>query len=87
MSLHQVLTILLRRSWIVVLTFLTTVCLAGAILFLVPGRYDATATATVDPGDNPLAEGASGAAAIGMMEGIWLNSCRASGWLSTSRKD
>ena len=41
MSISQVLVILLRRGWIVVLALLTTVIVAGSVLLFVPGRYDA----------------------------------------------
>jgi len=56
-SVSQVLVILLRRGWIVVLTFLTTMVVAGGVLLFVPGRYDAIATASIDPGDiDPISE-------------------------------
>ena len=49
-SVGQVLVILWRRGWIVALTFLTAMIVAGAILLFVPARYDAEATASIDPG-------------------------------------
>ena len=49
-SVGQVLVILWRRGWIVALTFLTAMIVAGAILLFVPSRYDAEATASIDPG-------------------------------------
>jgi succinoglycan biosynthesis transport protein ExoP len=68
-SVSQILVILLRRSWIVLLALLTTVCVAGGVLLFVPGRYDATATASMDPGNlDPLAEG-GGLGAIGLIQG------------------
>jgi uncharacterized protein involved in exopolysaccharide biosynthesis len=68
-SIGQVLYILLRRSWIIALTLICSLAVAGAILKLVPGRYDASATASIDPGNvNPL-EGGGAAPAIGMMQG------------------
>ena len=57
MSVSQILVILLRRAWIVVLTLLTTVIVAGGVLLFVPGRYDAVATASIDPGNiDPLSD-------------------------------
>ena len=50
MSVSQILVILLRRGWIVVLSLLTTMIVAGGVLLFVPGRYDAIATASIDPG-------------------------------------
>ena len=57
MSISQVLVILLRRGWIVVLALLTTMIVAGGVLLFVPGRYDAVATASIDPGNvDPISE-------------------------------
>jgi uncharacterized protein involved in exopolysaccharide biosynthesis len=50
MSIHQILYILWRRIWILALAFATTLATAGALLLLLPARYDATATAEVDAG-------------------------------------
>jgi polysaccharide biosynthesis transport protein len=74
MSMGQVLEILWRRSWIVALTFLTAIVVAGAVLFFVPGRYDAIATASIDPGSiDPVTEtGSNGSTAIGLMQGNML---------------
>ena len=49
MSVSQVLLILWRRAWIVALTVLVTMTVAGGVLYFVPGRYDAIATASIDP--------------------------------------
>ena len=49
MSVSQLLAILLRRVWIVVLTLLSTIITVGAALQFAPGRYDAHATASIDP--------------------------------------
>ncbi len=69
MSVSQILVILLRRSWIVALALLTTVIVAGGVLLFVPGRYDATATASMDPGNlDPLDTG-GGLGAIGLVQG------------------
>ena len=50
MSLQQVLYILWRRLWIVVLAFASTLLGAAAVVVFVPARYDAVATASIDPG-------------------------------------
>jgi succinoglycan biosynthesis transport protein ExoP len=71
-SVSQVLVILLRRGWIVALAFLTTMVVAGGVLLFVPSRYDAIATASIDPGNiNPISEtsDAGGSAMIMLMQG------------------
>ena len=70
MSIGQVLLILWRRGWIVALAFLTAVSVAAAVLYFVPGRYDATATASIDPsGLDPVSATPGGSAtAIGLMQ-------------------
>jgi uncharacterized protein involved in exopolysaccharide biosynthesis len=50
MSIGQILVILWRRGWIAALTLLLALGVAAAILVLVPNRYDAVATASMDPG-------------------------------------
>jgi polysaccharide biosynthesis transport protein len=74
-SIGQVLLILWRRSWIVALTFLTAIIVAGAVLYFVPGRYDAIATASIDPsGLDPVDASPGGTAtAIGLMQGNMLS--------------
>jgi polysaccharide biosynthesis transport protein len=68
-SISHVLVILLRRGWIVVLALLTTMIVAGGVLLFVPGRYDAVATASIDPGNvDPISE-TSGGAPIVLMQG------------------
>ena len=70
MSVSQILVILLRRAWIVVLALLTTVIVAGGVLLFVPGRYDAVATASIDPGGvDPISEVGTGLGTIGLMQG------------------
>ena len=71
MSLSQILLILWRRSWIVVLTLLVAATVAIGVLLFVPGRYDATATASIDPsGIDPVSESAgSNGTMIGLMQG------------------
>jgi succinoglycan biosynthesis transport protein ExoP len=69
-SVSQILVILLRRAWIVVLALLTTVIVAGGVLLVVPGRYDATATASIDPGNiDPISEMSAGGGTIMLMQG------------------
>jgi succinoglycan biosynthesis transport protein ExoP len=74
MSIGQVLLILWRRGWIVALAFLTAVSVAAAVLFFVSGRYDAIATASIDPsGLDPVSATAQGGpTAIGLMQGNML---------------
>src|SRR6202042_2451979 len=60
----------MRRAWIVMLALLTTVIVAGAGLLFVPGRYDAVASASIDPGNvDPISELSSGLGAIGLVQG------------------
>jgi polysaccharide biosynthesis transport protein len=69
-SISQVLVILLRRGWIVLLALLTTMIVAGSVLLFVPGRYDAIATASIDPGNvDPISEQSGGAGPILLMQG------------------
>jgi polysaccharide biosynthesis transport protein len=69
-SVSQILVILLRRAWIVMLALLTTVIVAGGVLLFVPGRYDAVASASIDPGNiDPISEMSSGAGTIGLIQG------------------
>ena len=70
MSVSQILVILLRRVWIVLLALLTTVMVAGGVLLFVPGRYDAVATASIDPGNvDPISEMSTGLGAMGLIQG------------------
>jgi succinoglycan biosynthesis transport protein ExoP len=70
MSVSQILVILLRRAWIVMLALLTTVIVAGGVLLFVPGRYDSVATASIDPGNlDPLSDMGGGLGAIGLIQG------------------
>jgi uncharacterized protein involved in exopolysaccharide biosynthesis len=70
-SLSQVLYNLWRRSWIIALTFLFAILVAGGVLLFVPGRYDAVATASIDPGlIDPVTESATTSnAVIGLVQG------------------
>ena len=72
MSISQILYILWRRGWILALTLLFASLVAFAVLLFVPGRYDAAATASIDPGSvNPVTSTESGGSAtsIGLMQG------------------
>ncbi len=70
MSVSQILVILMRRAWIVMLALLTTVIVAGGVLLFVPGRYDAVASASMDPGNiDPISEMSTGLGAIGLIQG------------------
>jgi polysaccharide biosynthesis transport protein len=69
-SISQVLVILLRRGWIVVLTLLSAMIVAGGVLLFVPGRYDAVATASIDPGNvDPVSEMSMGGGSLMLMQG------------------
>jgi uncharacterized protein involved in exopolysaccharide biosynthesis len=69
-SVNQILVILLRRAWILLLALLTTAIVAGGVLLFVPGRYDAVATASIDPGGvDPISETATGLGAMGLIQG------------------
>ena len=69
MTIGQILVILLRRGWIVLLALLTTTIVAGSVLLFVPGRYEATATASIDPGNiDPITETGSGVSVL-LMQG------------------
>src|SRR5580700_7835885 len=60
----------MRRAWIVMLALLTTVIVAGGVLLFVPGRYDAVASASIDPGNiDPISEMSTGLGAIGLIQG------------------
>lgn len=70
MSLSQVLYILWRRGWIIALTFACAVIVAGFFLYFTPGRYDAIATASIDPGSvNPVTESAGSSNEVGLLQG------------------
>ncbi|MGP0104190.1 GumC family protein [Rhodoblastus sp.] len=70
MSLSLVLQVLLRRAWILGLAFISTLVGAGLLLLVVPARYDATATASIDPGVvDPVSGLTSGGNAIMILQG------------------
>jgi succinoglycan biosynthesis transport protein ExoP len=65
MSPQQILLILRKRLWMIMLAFASTMAGAGGIMLLVPPRYDASATASVDAGQlDPVTGQASGAATM-----------------------
>src|ERR1700731_4344353 len=71
MSPRQVFVILWRRLWIVALTFASTLAGAGGVFMLVPARYDAAATASIDPGQGDPINGQllAGGGAAGLLQG------------------
>ena len=70
MSIGQVLYILWRRGWIMALTFLFALIVAVGILVFVPGRYDATATGSIDPGQaNPVTDAMASGSSVGLVQG------------------
>ena len=70
MSPFQLLNILWRRAWIVALVFASTMLGAGVLLYVLPPRYDAQATATIDPSQlDPVTGQATGIAGIRVMQG------------------
>ena len=69
MSVSQILAILLRRAWIVMLTLLSTIITVGVVLQFVPGRYEAHATASIDPGADPISDMSFRGDAITRMQG------------------
>src|SRR5271170_5315444 len=70
MSLQQVLYILWRHLWIAVLAFASTLVGAAAVVGFVPARYDAVATASIDPGQaDPISGELTGTSSIGILQG------------------
>jgi polysaccharide biosynthesis transport protein len=68
-TINQILVIILRRGWIVLLALLTTLIVAGSVVLFVPGRYEAVATASIDPGNiDPITE-TGGGGSILLMQG------------------
>src|SRR6185369_11496120 len=65
MSPQQILLILRKRLWMIGLAFISTIAGAAGILLVVPPRYDALATASVDAGQlDPVTGQASGASTM-----------------------
>ena len=70
MSVGQVLAILVRQAWILVLTLLSAGIGAWAVMQFEPGRYQAHATATVDPRHvNPVSGDAEYYRSADLMQG------------------
>lgn len=70
MSISQILQILLRRSWIVFLALFAALGVAVAVLLFVPSRYDAVASASIDPGNlDPISGSGGSNTLIGLMQG------------------
>jgi uncharacterized protein involved in exopolysaccharide biosynthesis len=70
MSPQQILSILLRRSWMIGLALISTLLGAAGILLLVPPRYDAVATASIDPGQvDPVTGQTQGGSLLGILQG------------------
>jgi uncharacterized protein involved in exopolysaccharide biosynthesis len=63
MSINQIVSILWRRIWLLALGLIATVVGATAVVLLVPPRYEAAATASVDFGQADPVTGASPTAA------------------------
>jgi uncharacterized protein involved in exopolysaccharide biosynthesis len=59
MSPKQLFVILLRRSWIIAVVFISVMTAAGVLVFIVPPRYDAVATGTIDPSSSDPVTGQS----------------------------
>ena len=70
MSVGQVLAILLRQAWILLLTLLSAAIAAWAVMQFAPGRYEAHATASIDPGHvNPVSGNADYYRSVDLMQG------------------
>lgn len=70
MSPSQILTILRRRLWILAITLASTLVGAGLLMMLLPSRFDAVTTATIDPGQaDPVTGTAANALAIRYIQG------------------
>ncbi|RBP10618.1 uncharacterized protein involved in exopolysaccharide biosynthesis [Roseiarcus fermentans] len=70
MSPSEMLYILWRRAWIVALTFLSAAVVAAGVVLFVPSRYDAEATASIDPGSiNPVTDMAASPMSTTLIQG------------------
>ena len=76
MSISQILIILMRRSWIVLLTLGAALIAAAAVLLFVPGRYDAIATAQVDSTADPFMTGPGVQPSVSLVQGNLLELVR-----------
>jgi len=71
MSPQQIIAILWKRSWMIALALISTMIGAAGIMLLVPPRYDAIATASVDPGqiDPVTGQSAGGSSLLNILQG------------------
>src|SRR5437762_3385421 len=70
MSPAQILLILRKRLWMIMLAFASTMAGAGGIMLLVPPRYDAVASASVDPGQlDPVTGQGTGSTLVRILQG------------------
>jgi protein tyrosine kinase modulator len=72
-SVSQILAILLRRVWIVVLTLLSTIITVEILLQFASTRYEAHATASIDPGNQSDPISASTRTDVVLMQGNLLS--------------
>ena len=70
MSPRQLLVILLRRSWIILVVFAATLASAVGLITFLPPRYEAQATAVIDPAQaDPITGQAVGATGFRVLQG------------------
>lgn len=70
MTPRQLFTILARRFLVIALVFLATIAGTGLLLYIIPPRYDATATATIDPAQpDPVTGMSAGVTTLRLMQG------------------
>ncbi|MCW6509055.1 GumC family protein [Lichenifustis flavocetrariae] len=71
MSINQILSILWRRLWLVLIGLVATVVGAAVVLAVVPPRYEAKATASIDTARaDPVTGDSSASSARGLMGGL-----------------
>ena len=71
MSINQILSILWRRLWLVLIGLVATVVGAAVVLAVVPPRYEAKATASIDTARaDPVTGDSSAGSARGLMGGL-----------------
>jgi succinoglycan biosynthesis transport protein ExoP len=74
MSPLQILSILWRRSWILILTFAAAMVGSVGVMLTVPPRYDAVATASIDPGQlDPVTGQQAGGGFLRLLQGNLVN--------------
>jgi uncharacterized protein involved in exopolysaccharide biosynthesis len=68
-TINQVLVIILRRGWIVLLALLTALIVVAGVVLFVPARYEAVATASIDSDNiDPITE-TGGGGSVMLMQG------------------